>query len=81
MNSASSHRRSTSGDDQAATGGMPLVLGPVRTDTARPLDPLAVHAALHTGGRTHHWDIGRPDTAADPGFLGRAFRHLDDRTL
>lgn len=63
------------------TGGEVLVLGPVGTGKASPLHPLAVPAELHTGGRTHHWDIGRPDTKNDPGFLGRAFQHLDDETL
>lgn len=44
------------------------------------LHPLTVPATLHTGGRTLRWNIARPDTE-DPGFLGRAFRHLGDESL
>lgn len=40
--------------------------------------PLIVSAELHTRGRTHRWNIARPAAQDDPGFLGRAFRHLDD---
>lgn len=40
--------------------------------------PLIVSAELHTRGRTHRPNIARPAAAGDSGFLGRAFRHLDD---
>ena len=79
MNDTSPQPRSTS--SWPATGSEVLVLGPVGTGKASPLNPLTVPAELHTGGRAHHWDIARPDIKDDLGFLGRAFRHLDDESL
>ncbi|OLT31409.1 hypothetical protein BJF84_27325 [Rhodococcus sp. CUA-806] len=42
---------------------------------------LIVSAELRTRGRTHRWNIARPAAADDSGFLGRAFRHLDDAAV
>ncbi|WP_037180536.1 hypothetical protein [Rhodococcoides fascians] len=68
MNAATPQPRSTPGPDQN-TGVFP----------ASAL--LTVSAELHTGDLTHRMDIARPAAKNDSGFLGRAFRNLDDAAV